>query len=319
MPGPTPGPIFGIRRRMPFAGGPGRYPTVTQKSASAAIIFSASGAGAIFHARVSGSASLILSALAVETATTSALNTAEIIFAPLAHRIGMGSAEIIFSAAATETAIFDDFLTRTPLAALFFTANAGATATHAQSGELTLRLTASASAGGGILTADRLAGASILFRCRADVPGLLPFGIEDYLGRFQQGQELPLQLQCFASGETPGLPDNPPVVRIYGDGTLVDEAILAVQPDTQVAGRFGLNYRLGARVAPGRYVAAYWYSAMAMIQSQVQVFEVVPGGDPGGPTIAAQLVSRPDGDQILAQLGSGPLVLGRDPYLDEGV
>jgi hypothetical protein len=229
------------------------------------------------------------------------------------------SAEIILSASASETATFDNFLLTTPLAVLILHCQAQTVAAFPVAAYPSIVLSARASAGGGFLTVSRTAGAILVLRCRADVPGMLPHQVEDYLGRYQQGDEVPLQLQCFAAAETAGLPDAAPIVRIYREGVLADEFTLPLLPDAQVSGRFGQNYRLGYLTAPGRYLAAYWYQASDVVQAQQQVFEVMPGGDPGGPVLATQVIGRPDGDRVLAQVASGALLVGQDPYLDEGV
>lgn len=51
----------------------------------------------------------------------------------------------------------------------------------------------------------------------------------------------------------------------------------------------------------------------------LSVSEWVPGGDSAGPVLAAATVIRPDGDQVLAHLGSGVLAQANGPYLDEGI
>lgn len=271
--------------------------------ASAEIILSASAAENVLWSPVVGSAEIILSASAVERTP----------FKPLA------TATLILSASASETATFDSFLLHTPLAVMILSAGAGLVSSFSGAAGAEIILEAHGNATGGRRTAVADSWGLLLLRCRADVPGMAVARLEDYLGRFQQGDEVPLQIQCFAGAATPGLPDAAPVVRMYRDGTLVDEVILALQPNTQVVGRFGANYRLGYLSEPGRYLAAYWYQASDMVQSQYQVFEVVGGGDPAGPVLAAQSIRRPDGDRMLAQVASGALLLGQDPYLDEGV
>lgn len=292
-------------------------------ASTASIVLSAASVLDSIEWAVAGTASIVLSAAASKTSILLVSASAEIILSSTADAVfeapTNATATIILSASASETATFDNFLLQTPLAVLILSSSAVGIPSYSAVATATIVLTAGADADGGLITADRTAGAILLLRCRADVPGIGVNHFQDYLGRFQQGQELPLAIQCFATGETPGLPVAAPIVRMYREGTLVDEVILPIQEDAQVVGRFGMDYRLGYLATPGRYLAAYWYEANAMVVSQYQVFEVVPGGDPAGPVIASQVIGRPDGDRVLAQPSSGTLLFGRDPYLDEGV
>ncbi len=158
----------------------------------------------------------------------------------------------------------------------------------------------------------------VILRVRARVPGQTsPSAGDDYLGRYQQGQEVPLEIQCFQPKGIRALPDMAPVARMYRDGALVGSQVLSVNDDGP--GRFGFDYLIGVDSEPGLYAVCYWYQTGIVVRSQWQVFEVVPGGDMAGPVIAATVLERPDGDQVLAQFGSGVLAVGRDPYIDEGV
>ncbi len=266
------------------------------------------------------SAQIVLATVASTTHSVVASASVGLILSAVATRSNLSSinatASFTLLAICSETATFDNFLLSTPLAVIHLTATALEHRVASAAAEVSLAMAHFSAAAGGTRSGHAFATAFLILRARSRYPIPKAGVVEDYLGRFQQGAEVPLSLQCFAAAETPGLPDNAPIVRMYRDGILVDSVTLALQQDTQVAGRFGASHPLGAGDAPGRYVAAYWYTAGGVPQSQCQVFEVVPGGDPGGPVIAAQVISRPDGDRVLAELGAGMLALGQDPYLD---
>ncbi len=158
----------------------------------------------------------------------------------------------------------------------------------------------------------------VVLRARAKVPYQTgPSAGDDYLGRYQQGTSVPLEIQCFQPKGVRGLPDAAPVARMYRDGILVGSQVLPVSDD--LAARCGGSYLLGPGNEPGLYSVVYWYETGGVPRSQWQVFEVIPGGDMAGPVIAATVLERPDGDQVMAQFGSGVLAVGRDPFIDEGV
>ena len=68
-------------------------------------------------------------------------------------------------------------------------------------------------------------------------------------------------------------------------------------------------------VALGTYSVSTAYAIGGVPATQASTFQVVAGGDSGGEIISLFEYDRPEGRYVLAQLGSGRLVQGRDPYL----
>ncbi len=84
-------------------------------------------------------------------------------------------------------------------------------------------------------------------------------------------------------------------------------------------GRFRGFYTLGNADGLGHYTAVYLFSILGLARGGADQFEVVAGGDPSGPVLAAYSLARPDGDYLLAHLAAGRLAAGQTPYLDEGI
>ncbi len=286
---------------------------------------------------VSGSGSIVLTATCLETRSAVASGSTSVVLTAAAAKthaaVRAATASVIITAAASQATLF--VYQKAALASVVLTASASTfhavpvvasvsvilTATGTVS--LALFVEADASV---ILTAhalaaraiERAAAVRVVLRARARIPGQTgPPAGDDYLGRYQQGQQVPLEIQCFQPRVVKGLPDAAPVARMYRDGVLVQTETLPVNQDG--VGRFGRTYRLGRQDDPGLYAVIYWYRTGGTVRSLWQTFEVIPGGDPAGPVIAATVLERPDGDQVLAQFGSGVLAVGRDPYIDEGV
>ncbi len=285
----------------------------------------------------SGSASVVLTAVTSATKVKTASASSSVVItatASTSHVVSrIASASVILTATSSQSTL--SVYQKVASASVVLTATSSVSHSALVSGSASIVLTATAVSGVEIL-ADaaasvvllvdasamraiaRDASVRVVLRVRARVPGATgPPAGDDYLGRYQQGQDVPLEIQCFQPKGVRGLPDRAPVARMYRDGTLVGAQVLPVSDD--LAARCGGSYLLGPGSEPGLYSVIYWYETGGVPRSQWQVFEVVPGGDPAGPVIAATVLERPDGDQVLAQFGSGVLAVGRDPFIDEGV
>ncbi len=228
--------------------------------------------------------------------------------------LGSATASIVFTATASEVTSHAHAAT----ASIVFTASASQfqTKTGSASAQIVFKATAATHATG---TKLGMAVASIIFRCRArgKRPGA-KFG-DGYLGRYQVGQDVPLQVQCVDSNGDPTVPDGAPLARVYRDGSYVRSARVPLETDPDVAGRFRGRYTLGDGDAPGHCTVVYLYSTLGLPRGDSDCFEVVAGGDPSGAVLAGYAFSRPDGDFLLAHLAAGRLASGQTPYLDEGI
>ncbi len=269
--------------------------------------------GNVFAA--SASASVVLTATASGIKQAVALAASSVVLTSVASESRSTVVVSVASVVLTATASVSRVISASAFASMILTATgAGGTATAVlATASVILLVDASA-----LKAIARDASLRVLLRARARVPGATgPPAGDDYLGRYQQGTSVPLEIQCFQPKGVRALPDRAPVARMYRDGILVGSQVLPVSDD--LAARCGGSYLLGPGNEPGLYSVIYWYETGGVPRSQWQVFEVIPGGDMAGPVIAATVLERPDGDQVLAQFGSGVLAVGRDPFIDEGV
>lgn len=139
-----------------------------------------------------------------------------------------------------------------------------------------------------------------------------------FLGRYQQGVELPLTLQCVDAAGAPQDPAHDPVVTVYRDASppvLIQSIPLAADMRGVVTGFFRrplfLNHLYGTA---GRYLVVFrWQDADGVAHSRAGSFTLLPGGSSDGAVIAMAYVQRPDARYLVWQTDSGRLVRGRNP------
>lgn len=113
------------------------------------------------------------------------------------------------------------------------------------------------------------------------------------LGRFRQGDTLKLLFV---------LPNQSAPVSATIQGPAGSETL-------PLSTRDGLTF-LARRLLDQSYPPGIY---RVLVQAQALQFEVVPGGDPGGSVMSLFHSKSVQGWQVLAQLQSGQLVLGRNP------
>ncbi len=293
--------------------------------------------GATGPRAVSASASIVFTPTASETHEAVKSASASIVFSVVAaaarEGVAQASARIVFTAAATThfpfgravatirftpTAVQQRAQTPHALATIVFLATASQFQTRVGVGsaQIIFHAVAALHPPGTVFGNCR---ATILFRarCKGKRPGVV-FG-DGYLGRYQVGQDVPLEIQCVDSNGAPSIPDAAPLVRLYRDGAFLATRVLPIETDGDAVGRFRGNYTLGNADEAGRYAVVYLYSHLGLPRGSSDIFEVVAGGDPAGAVIAGYSLPRPDGDFFLAHLAAGRIASGQTPYLDEGI
>jgi hypothetical protein len=129
--------------------------------------------------------------------------------------------------------------------------------------------------------------------------------------RYQRGQQIPIE--CDLSGKA----DVPPIATITDPnnalfGTLRLPYIPGYSP-TSFAYRSLI--RLPGGAALGTYQVTFTFTISGLAGSTTASFDAVPGGDSGGEVISLYAYDRPEARYVLAQLGSGKLVQGKNPHL----
>lgn len=126
------------------------------------------------------------------------------------------------------------------------------------------------------------------------------------LGRFQRGKSVSV---------VPGIaiiPDNYPLLVVAGPSGF--PGYTANVPLQRGAG-FGARIFLGSQFPLGTYTATVTWSLAGNPSTYSATFEVVGGGDSGGPVNSLNAYDRPEARYVLAQLGGGKLVQGRNPLI----
>ncbi len=135
-----------------------------------------------------------------------------------------------------------------------------------------------------------------------------------YLGRFQQGTELPVVVQCEADG-SPAWPAAAPTLTVIGPAGVCLDRVMGAGMQGVTAGTFRLSQFLGpAFAAAGLYSLLVRYTdAAGQGRLLTGWFNLLPGGSPDGAVVAMQQVKRPAGQYLLWQTDSGRLVRGLNP------
>lgn len=139
-----------------------------------------------------------------------------------------------------------------------------------------------------------------------------------YLGRYQQGQEIPLAVQCVDADGTPADPLTLPVAKLHLDGNppaLVEVVQLAADLRGVDVGVFRLPHFLGGLYGTaGRYLVTVSYvDAGGVGRVRTDSFTLLPGGSPDGAVISMKYVERPDSRYLIWQTDGGRMVRGRNP------
>lgn len=140
-----------------------------------------------------------------------------------------------------------------------------------------------------------------------------------YLGKFQNGDRLPLAVACVDKEGVPTAPDLAPTAKIFiDDGTLQATVSLpAVHADINSAGAFQglfkIRYLEGGLATDKYYVAYRYYLSGVPYQTETDSFELVAGGNSAGTVIA--LAHTPQHGQSVVQYDTedGNIYLGRNP------
>ncbi len=138
----------------------------------------------------------------------------------------------------------------------------------------------------------------------------MPNGAE-FIGRARLGDYLPIGA-VFTSGRQLATPAAAPTVTIYQQGS--NTAVIAARPMPQwglCPSMFGFGEFLGSAYTTGRYLAVVAFTS----QTKLFLFEVVPGGDPGGCNTSLAWFSRPQTDYLVTSNEAGVLSYHAGPSL----
>ena len=137
-----------------------------------------------------------------------------------------------------------------------------------------------------------------------------------YLGRYQQGEELPLVVQCDTAGAAASWPLVAPVVSVFNPaGTLVLTRVLAADLQGVTVGLFRLPQFLGADFSTaGTYRLAVRYKdAGSNPRTLCGTFRLMAGGHADGAVVSLRPVRRPNANYLVYQTDGGRLARGRNP------
>ena len=136
-----------------------------------------------------------------------------------------------------------------------------------------------------------------------------------YLGRYFQGQVVPILVRTIDGSGTPSLSDNPPFIDLRRDGALIRQVQAPILDRYVSTGTFVYPLRLDASFTAGRYTATHFYRAGAYYGLDSDVFEIVAGGDSDGSIITQFYWKRPEAIYLVQQTEAENILLRRNPMV----
>jgi hypothetical protein len=136
-----------------------------------------------------------------------------------------------------------------------------------------------------------------------------------YLGRYQLGEEVTVDLLCQTATGAPQAPDLAPVVLVYdlrASTKLLTARLPPLDPGRQPA-LYRYRYRLGPGLALGPYAACLCYRVSGQAQVRQVVWDVVAGGHGDGAVISQYHLLRPEAAYLVQRTESGARIFGRNP------
>lgn len=137
-----------------------------------------------------------------------------------------------------------------------------------------------------------------------------------YLGRFQLGDYVPLQIGTHPGTAVAANPTAAPTARIVAldtPGSAVETVNMAIRDAYKRTGFF-LNWlRLSSSYSAKIYAAYYTWAIAGSNYSECDMFEVVAGGNSSGAVIGAAVIQRPEAEFLMYQLDDGTLNVRRNP------
>lgn len=136
-----------------------------------------------------------------------------------------------------------------------------------------------------------------------------------WLGTFQLGEVVPIDLQTVAANDVPTDPSAIPTLRTYAaDGTLVDTDLKMPRFGVGTTGLFRKYLFLDSDYAAGKYCVRVSYT-VTNAKAPLFFFEILPGGNTKGAYRALSYYDKTGGDIVVGETDTGELELRVRPYL----
>ena len=131
------------------------------------------------------------------------------------------------------------------------------------------------------------------------------------LGRFKLGDTVDLTVMATDASGTPLVLTNPPVVKVYDlNSTLVLNASMAALDGGTVVGLYHYQLSLGAEFQEGACTIDYTWTGGGPASDTMTI---IPSGSFDGAITSMYFFRRPQANFIIQGLGSGKLVMGKNP------
>ena len=138
--------------------------------------------------------------------------------------------------------------------------------------------------------------------------------MDNYLGRWDKGDRLPITVVTGDAAGTPTAPDDAPVVIVYGDsGAVVAQRVPIHKASGTGVFRGWLD--LTSSFASGRYTLKATWSLSGAPYEDTQQFEVTALGGSDGTGIAAAALDLAPNRYLVAQGDLGTVKAFRNPKL----
>lgn len=139
-----------------------------------------------------------------------------------------------------------------------------------------------------------------------------------YLGRFMQGQEIPLAVQVLDANRAPALPEDAPHALVLFNEAVLGDFRLHIINKFRVAGLFGLSLPVDSRFPIGRYHCQITWPVGGSKIGTLLAWDVIAGGDPKAQGISLYHYTPPTSGSsyLLLQTTEGSIYKKANPRLE---
>jgi hypothetical protein len=135
-----------------------------------------------------------------------------------------------------------------------------------------------------------------------------------WIGEYQLGDRLPLTLWV-RSSDSPTLPDNPPRAIIYSGTKQIENFLLPVVDQPNETALFRTIVNLDGKYSTGKHLVQFIYALSSVIKSEVDSFEILPGGNVNGTGLSMDFFTVNPNRYVLVHTDIGSLVRRKNPMV----
>lgn len=139
-----------------------------------------------------------------------------------------------------------------------------------------------------------------------------------YLGRFMQGQIIPLGVLVLDASKKPAVPDEAPHALVMLNDSVLGDFRLAIENKFRVTGLFALPLHVDSRFPQGHYNCQITWGIGGARRGELVTWDVIAGGDTTGQGISLYHYTPPTSgsNYLLLQTDAGNIYKKANPRIE---